>query len=145
MFQSTGESATIVTDSMHRTSFFSYGMCSSESRLLFLAGAPVSSQSQEQISEQVYDLLMADIEPDLLLATIPTLEKKYAHETPKEHEIRMERYQLAYKKFDETFKAFSVTINGSVRTIKQNVLRKKEEQAASEEQKIMEDIQARLE
>ena len=98
----------------------------------------------QPLASQVYDLLMADIEPDLLLAMIPTLDKKYAAETPTEREKRMVRYSAAYKKFDEAFQKFSVTVGGAVRTIKKDALHKREQEAASEEEKALGDIAAKL-
>ena len=96
------------------------------------------------LASQVYDFLMADIEPELLLATIPTLEKKYESESPKEHEKRMQRYTVAYKKFDEAFKKFSVTVGGAVRDIKHDALKRKEQEATKEDQKAIDDLEAKF-
>ena len=41
-----------------------------------------------QMAEQIYDMLMGDIEPDLLLANIPGLDEKYKGETDAEHKAR---------------------------------------------------------
>ena len=51
--------------------------------------------------QHVYDLLMYDIEPDLLLKNIDTLEKKYKKESPEEQKKRRERYRNAIEVFYE--------------------------------------------
>lgn len=90
-----------------------------------------SAQQQDEISREIYDSLMAEIEPDLLLASIPLLDIKYAAETPTEHEARMKRYAVAYKKFEEAFLAFKSGVKGSIRTAKKQSLREKEQESAA--------------
>jgi hypothetical protein len=82
--------------------------------------------SGKELAEGVYDLLMADIEPELLLANIPLLKAKYATETPDEHAIRMERYKTAYKDFDLAMATFMNDVDGEVRTTQRKVLKNKE-------------------
>lgn len=52
---------------------------------------------------ELYDLLMADIEPDLVTSTIPTLEEKYRGESPEDAKKRAERYAKAFVTFEERF------------------------------------------
>lgn len=89
------------------------------------------------LAEQVYDMLMARIDSDLLLANLPNLDAQYAGESAEEHESRMQRYRVSYEKFDEAFHAFMNGVNGSVRTAQRSALRQKEEQAVSEEQNTL--------
>ena len=95
---------------------------------------PPSAQQKDEISRQIYDQIMADIEPDLLLATIPLLDAKYAGETTEQHEGRMKRYAVAYKKFEEAFAAFKANVNGSIRASKTQALREKEQESAVADQ-----------
>lgn len=85
------------------------------------------------LAEQVYDMLMAKIDGDLLLASIPTLDAKYAGESSEQHEVRMQRYAASYKKFDAAFSKFVTETNGNVRVAQRSALREKEERAKSEE------------
>ncbi len=85
------------------------------------------------LAEQVYDMIMAEIDGDLLLASIPKLDAWYAGESAEEHEARMQRYAVAYKKLDIEFGKFMVEMNGKVRTTQRSALKEKEEQAKSEE------------
>ncbi len=101
---------------------------------------PPSIQQQDEISKQIYDSLMAEIEPDLLLASIPLLDIKYAAETPTEHEARMKRYAVAYKKFEEAFLAFKSGVKGFTRTAKTQSLREKEQESAAVDQEKLDAI-----
>jgi esterase/lipase len=94
------------------------------------------------LAEQLYDLIMADIEPDLLLANIPTLDKKYEGESAEEHGARMKRYEAAYKKFDAEFAKFMSEVNTKVKTSKRNALKEAEEQAKSQEESQMNSIES---
>jgi len=51
--------------------------------------------------EAMYDALMAQIEPDLMLSNLPTLTNKYAGETEDERKLREAKYQLAFLLFDD--------------------------------------------
>lgn len=88
----------------------------------------------KKLAQELYDLLMADIEPDLLLENVSTLDAKYKGETALEHEARMKRYEVAYKKFDEEFSKFMVEIDGKVRTSRRSALQEKEGAAKAEEE-----------
>lgn len=85
------------------------------------------------LAEDVYNVLMAGIEPELLLSRIPMLDALYAGESPEEHEARMEKYAVAYKKFDAALKAFMTDVNGSARSVQRHALKDKEQQARSQE------------
>jgi len=60
----------------------------------------------------VYDAIMGGIEPDLLTVNLTHLKEKYASETSDQHAARMERYRVAYEKYDAAFAQWvSVTTN----------------------------------
>lgn len=88
----------------------------------------------KRLAEEVYDLIMVKIEPDLLLGNIAQLESKYQGETPDEHELRMRRYEVAYKKYDEAFKKFIADVDQKVRTGKRQALQEKEQASRKDEQ-----------
>ena len=94
---------------------------------------PTLPAENRVLAEQVYDMIMQEIEPDLVLAVIPTLDATYANESDADHESRMQRYAVAYKKFDIQFEKFMTDVNGKVRMTHRQALREKEEQAKSEE------------
>ncbi len=55
------------------------------------------------VLQDLYDLLMFNIEPELMSAIVPQLETLYANETKAEQKKRLKRYQKALKLFDERF------------------------------------------
>lgn len=94
------------------------------------------------LAEQLYDLIMADIEPDLLLANIPTLDQKYAGESAEEHAARMKRYEAGYKKFDAEFAKFMSEVNEKVKVSKRNTLKEAEEKARNQEENQMNSLES---
>jgi len=106
---------------------------------------PDATQNPPQVdnralAEQVYDMIMGEIETDLLLANIPLLDAKYSGETPDDHEARMERYQAAYKRFDSELQKFMDEVNGSVRSSQIKSLKEREQQDRQAEQDALQSI-----
>ncbi len=64
--------------------------------------------------KEMYDLLMARIEPELLSENIPLLAQRYAKETPQQHEERMARYSQAYAKYDAAYAQWLTLLNAAV-------------------------------
>lgn len=54
-------------------------------------------------TQWLYDEIMRHIEPDLMLERIPLLPKKYAEETPEQHEQRMKAYEHAFRQYDALY------------------------------------------
>ncbi|MEI8230692.1 MAG: hypothetical protein WCG83_06185 [Candidatus Peregrinibacteria bacterium] len=55
---------------------------------------------------QLYDALMASIEPELTTTELPLLEEKYKSETPEQAKIRAVRYTKAYAEYDKAYEAY---------------------------------------
>lgn len=53
--------------------------------------------------EDIYNMIMLDIEPDLATFNIESLTEKYTEETEEEKNKRMKRYTDAFKKCADTF------------------------------------------
>lgn len=51
------------------------------------------------LGNDVYDQIMAEIEPELTTASIPLLDEKYKDETPEQAEERAQRYNRAFAAF----------------------------------------------
>lgn len=105
---------------------------------------PTVQQDNQLLSEQIYDLLMAEIEPELLLANIPALDIRYANETPEEHGVRMQRYAEAYKKFDIALQRFKEDVTGRVRGAKRASLQEEEAEGRGGEEKNMKVIEEEM-
>ncbi len=108
-----------------------------------MADQAVQDEAETKLlAEQLYDLIMADIEPDLLLANIPTLDQKYLGESPEEHTARMQRYDAAYKKFDKEFEKFMSEVNDKVRVSKRSALKEQEEGAKVQEETALQSLES---
>ena len=55
--------------------------------------------------EEIYNLLMRQIEPELVTDMLPQLGELYPDETPAEWKKRQERYQRAFALYEERFTA----------------------------------------
>jgi len=95
-----------------------------------------------KMAEQIYDMIMGSIEPDLLLANIPGLDEKYAAENEEEHKARMKKYKEAYKKFDTELAEFMGRIKNETRVSKRASLKKKEQKARMAEEGELKNIEA---
>lgn len=107
--------------------------------------SPKTTRSKEEnhkLAQEIYDLLMADIEPELLLEVIPTLDTKYKGESKDEHEERMERYQDAYAKFDEESAGFMQRVHENAKRTRHDAMQAEENADRAEEQSELNSIEA---
>src|SRR4051812_33442491 len=103
---------------------------------------PAAQDNQNrELAEQLYDALMAEIEPELVLSVIPTLDAKYASEMPEQKAARMKRYEKAYKKFDAEFATFVSGVDQEVRTTKRTSLKNKESEERTKENSAISSIE----
>jgi hypothetical protein len=89
---------------------------------------PNGGITNQELAEQLYNMLMREIEPDLLTYNIPKLDEYYVGETEQEHKNRMDRYEFSYKKFEQAHDAFFNHVINEVKRAQQNTLHSKEEQ-----------------
>lgn len=94
--------------------------------------------------EELYDILMQEIEPDLTMANIGTLEQKYADETVEEHRARMAHYEFAFVIFDDCLLEIGMHLEEDVRILKEEMKRMAKEEATSEEVNNMKNIEQSL-
>lgn len=99
-----------------------------------------STADNRVLAEEVYDMVMGEIEPDLMLANIPLLDETYKSETPEQHESRMQRYAVAYKKFDIEIAKFMIDVDGKVRATQRQALQEKESAAKADDQNALNSI-----
>lgn len=94
---------------------------------------------------QVFDLIMAQIEPDLVSTTVTTLDEKYKDETPAQAKARAERYVKAYEKYEEAYARFTSFMNVRVAGWQHITIKRAEEKSnktdASELSSLESDIQ----
>jgi hypothetical protein len=83
-------------------------------------GAAIPADAAAQ-GASVYDQIMAEIEPDLLTNVIPTLETKYAGETPEQAAARSQRYDAAFAEYDKRYAVRMTQMDGQVHTLQKTV------------------------
>lgn len=81
---------------------------------------------QTNTGEDVYNMLMAQIEPELTTDVLPTLDQKYATETPEEKEVRYARYADAYARYDVAYAQWATALRHDVDALRRDALRSTE-------------------
>jgi hypothetical protein len=84
-------------------------------------------------AEQLYDIIMYEIEPELLSTMIPLLPDLYRGESASQHEARMERYRQAFRIFTERFEKLLVLWKGELEKFRKEVFREVEAKVQAEE------------
>ena len=91
--------------------------------------APLSDWSVEEL----YDLLMYDIEPELISSMLPHLDQLYEGEMPDQHEVRMEHYRQSFLLFYERFDMLLTLWKDELEAFRKEVFRQFEEKVGTEE------------
>ncbi|MBI3619406.1 hypothetical protein HY213_05235 [Candidatus Peregrinibacteria bacterium] len=68
--------------------------------------------------QELYDMLMGHIEPELTTQGIKDLDEKYKNETPQENAIRKQRYQLAVDRYQQAYEGYMQTLDAQVQRYK---------------------------
>ena len=79
--------------------------------------------------EDIYNALMVDIEPELVTYVLPTLEEKYKDESSEARETRLEGYQKAYEKYDQSFAQWMANLQQAVESYRKTALRSAEHES----------------
>lgn len=109
------------------------------------ATAAQMNVSDEELARQLYDVLMAEIEPDLLLENIPQLDEKYKDETPEQKQERIKRYAEAYKQFDSAFNQFMGEVKAEARASRRESIEQEEDAIASDDASRLASLESNFE
>lgn len=93
---------------------------------------------------EVYDALMAGIEPDLVSTTIPTLDEKYAEETEEQKKSRYERYSAAFAAYDEAYAKWEQEMRGIVKDYRKNALQSAEADSRSADETMLTTLESQF-
>tara|TARA_Y100000310_G_C20363210_1_gene659964 strand:+ start:84 stop:461 length:378 start_codon:yes stop_codon:yes gene_type:complete len=93
---------------------------------------------------EVHDALMKSIDEDLLTTNLPSLDEKYADETPEERSARAERYKAALVQYDTAFEAWEKGVDGKVDAYKQSVLSHAKEQSGESDADKMSELESEI-
>lgn len=94
---------------------------------------------------EIYDEIMASIEPELTSASLTTLAEKYANETPEEGAARAQRYDAAFTEYDKRYATYMADMGGKVRSLQRTVRAGIEsDEHADEEQQSLTNLEATI-
>lgn len=88
----------------------------------------------------LYDAVMAEVEPDLTRANLPTLQKKYKRETPEQRHERAERYAAAYLEWQDRLKKILALWEKELLKYRDGVLKGAKIEAEKADSKALGDI-----
>ncbi|MFH1670869.1 MAG: hypothetical protein ABIA92_04780 [Patescibacteria group bacterium] len=94
--------------------------------------------------EDLYNLLMFDIEPELMTQNIGDLDEFYADESKNERKERMERYKEAFDEFYNRFDKILDVWKGELGALKKAMFSKLKEKAMKGEEVEISDIESSI-
>jgi len=94
--------------------------------------------------EEVYDMIMGEIEPDLTTANLKKNEKKYTGETKDELQARMERYKAAFIEYKTRFAEYKTKQDDEVHSYGRNVMGVVEGQSSARDENTMQDLESAI-
>ncbi len=94
--------------------------------------------------EEVYDKLMAAIEPELTTKEVAGLKVKYAAETPEQKEERRARYAKAFAEYERQFAQYLSQRNGTLVRVKAEALKSLEDQEKAQDNKDMASLEVQM-
>lgn len=87
--------------------------------------------------DELYNLLMSKIEPDLTTDQLPLLDAKYKGETPEQAQARAERYEKAFAQYDKELAQYIATLKAKIKTYQHTAMQSLEhEEKVKEEQEL---------
>lgn len=93
---------------------------------------------------EIYDALMGKIEPDLLTASIPLLEKKYSEESTEARAERYKRYEDAYKAYDKAFADWNKKLHELLHTYRRSALASAEAEVKVKEDSTLSNLESQI-
>ncbi|MDA0376573.1 MAG: hypothetical protein O3A80_04675 [bacterium] len=94
--------------------------------------------------EEVYNMIMKEIEPDLVSSVMDTLDEKYAEETEEEKAKRMKRYAAAFVEYEKQYQEYMVRKKGEVKTFGRSMNQSIEAENMSGEAGILGDLESQF-
>lgn len=100
--------------------------------------------ADDELTRQLYDMIMATVEPELCIHALDGLVEKYKNESVEEHAKRMQRYEDAYVQFEETFNGFVQEVATKSHSYKKQALQEKEGNERSSEERVLTSLTAKF-
>ncbi len=93
---------------------------------------------------EVYDALMATIEPELMSANIPVLDDKYVGESEEEKAARYERYSRAFDAYDAAYDKWKNDMHVVVKDYKKTALKTAEAESRTKDASVLGNLESEL-
>lgn len=94
--------------------------------------------------DEIYDSIMREIEPELTITTMKTLDEKYKNETKEEAQARTDRYNKAFEEYDKQFALYASTWQVQWGAYKHSVMQGIEHDARAEEETELHSVEDQI-
>lgn len=94
--------------------------------------------------EQLYNVLMWEIEPEMTTWVLPDLDSLYKNETPEERSVRYSWYATALELFSERFTEFINQYKSQIQVVKKHLIEAGENADAKDQAALMHNIERSL-
>lgn len=94
--------------------------------------------------EEVYNMIMGEIEQDLLSQNLPNIDAKYAGESAEQKGKRMERYKKAFAEYQKKYAAYRDAQKGAVRSFGLSLVKSIEKSASAVDASVMDAIESAI-
>lgn len=74
-------------------------------------------------ADELYDQIMSDIEPELMLGNVAAAKEAQSADTPEQKKERSERYRRAFEEYDKRLAKYLLTLDSSIRSYVSHVKR----------------------
>lgn len=91
--------------------------------------------------QQIYDMIMGQIEPELLTANLDTLDAPYAGESKDAHDARYERYSRAFAKYKVAYAQWVSELHQAIGSYKRAVRKAAEGANQEKEEQILKNLE----
>lgn len=93
---------------------------------------------------EVYDMIMAEIEPDLTTANLPTLAERYKDETDEQKEERAERYKAAFIEYKKRYAEYKEQMTQDVQSYGRNLMRSVEARSTASDESELGELESAI-
>ena len=94
--------------------------------------------------EELYNMLMRKIEPDLATDQLPLPDAKYASETPDQTKARAERYEKAFAEYEKQLAAYLSSLKGKVHEFQTTARQSLEHEAKEKEEQDLGSLEQQI-
>ncbi|MBU0458301.1 hypothetical protein KJ652_05680 [Patescibacteria group bacterium] len=94
--------------------------------------------------QEIYDLIMGGIEPELLSGNLDSLSQQHEGETPQTKAERMQRYTNAFKEYKEQYEKYMEKLHTEVEEYKKAAMKYIETLTDKKEDSALEDLESAI-